>query len=129
MEFSEKNRKKVIVLNFGNPNNYKTLEVRNKDNLLFITDGYTINAFAHGVEWIGMIRIINGNDEYIFYKKNEDISKYKWCSSPTAAFKDSYEMIKCQKLPEGVNGRLIIGITYPAIQRQIYENILPFINK
>lgn len=88
-----------------------------------IPNAFQIAVRVGGTEWIGRTNVSENGEAvtYNFTKKGAAAADRVWFKTPTEAFNHAYELEKSTPPEKGMNGKLFIGVTYPAVQEILAE--------
>ena len=105
-----KSRKAVNVLSLGW---FPVANVKGK----LIPDGFKVRTYNEGVYWFATVRVFpSGHVQYRF-STGEHIGD--WEDNPTRAYASARKLKFPLKAKNGTNGAVIVGVTYPNLQKLI----------
>lgn len=103
----------------------------NSDGYSFIPNGLRTQTVLHQIIWTGVTKVEGGNVEYRFFKEGDLELQGEWKNTPHKALLNVLvkKQIKEGKEPNekaliklGINGRLVLGVTYPPIQKIVKDH-------
>jgi len=100
---------------------------RTKRGNAFIPSGFRIRCKSDSQHWIGETDVQDSQPFFQFILESDQTIRSGWHATSTAAYNEANRLAKNEKFNKGSNGRLIIGVTYPILQKLICDrNDLPF---
>ena len=115
----QKGRGCIEVLNWGEqPFGFE--QVTSNGQIARIPNKFKSLSQSDGEIWIGET-FVSSHDLQVSYKftlKRDPAIQSTWQPNPTAAYREAYFLLK-KKTSKGINGRLILGVHYPAVQSRM----------
>ena len=115
-----KGKSSVLVLNWGGAPFAKEVTKR---GIAIVPSGFKVEVKSDSKVWFAETRVERNLPYYQFSLKEDPTLCSDWRDNPTAAYKEASERCGNDKFSKGSNGRLIIGVTYDNLQKQILSRL------
>lgn len=106
----EQGKKEVTVLSYGTAP--YVVDGRGR----IIPDGFQVETFVYGLWFIASTKVEGDKAMYEFALKDDTTKSSGWRKSPTGALDTVQALIGNTRHHKGINGQLMIGVTYPSLQ-------------